>query len=147
MTELIQERKRQILQQFNAMNEVEDALGVIAGVVESVTGTKFVGTTSQKKPIPDSRKLFAMTSKKYTKASHEVIGGFIGRDHSSVSAMLREGNKFLEVDPDFKQLFQQVDEKLPVFTEEDYFRNQFRHHVREARRYLTVLRESESVKI
>lgn len=147
MTELIKERKKRIKQQFNSMKEIEDALGVIANVVETVTGTKFVGTSSRKKPIPDSRKIFAMTSKKYTRASHAVIGGYIGRDHSSVSAMLREGHNFLETDPDFKQMLQLVDEKLPVFAEEDYFRNQFRHHIREARRYLTVLREAESVKI
>lgn len=132
----IQHKNKKFIQK---KKNTKEKLETIAVIVELVVGVDFINSNSRAGLIPDARKIFAMLSKTYTKASLAEIGGMMKRDHTSVLAMIREGNKFLEVDKHFKEFHEDCESLIPNVDDKETIRKQFRFHLKQARKYKNMM--------
>jgi len=73
---------------------------------------RYIKSKSRKGEIPDARKLYCVLAREYMDKSLSKIGKLINYDHSEVHWASKRGQFFIEHEPEFRDKYNSIKERL-----------------------------------
>ena len=86
--------------------------------VQKATGfNPYVQPKVRSKEFVKARQLFIYFVLKYTKTTQSQAGAFVGKHHATVEHAINCVNTYRDIEKDYKKLFNSIDEKIKLMTQ------------------------------